>query len=111
MNFILASGQTKYTNKEAIVLYTKNDYSIFVCAIISYKSFEDKPNNFNIVSTMDSNKQVVKMLYMNKKGVYYKGGGQYTNQDKSRVYLTIDERMELLYYKNHFHREEQENGK
>ena len=91
MNFILASGQTKYTNKEAIVLYTKDDYSIVICTIISYKCFEDKPFNFNVVSTMDSNKQVVKMLYQNKKGVFYKGGGQYTNQDKSHVHLTIDE--------------------
>lgn len=110
MNFILTtaySGKVKPPKSDLISVndwktiekYTNLKYYCVVNAIVKYETFENKPFNYHIVDTTDSNKEVVKLLHKNRQGIFY------NSNIEGRKYLTQQEISELYEYINNYKEE------
>jgi len=115
MNFILGERWQNSTDDLIVVnIIPPNEKNahcgaiIYIMAIIESNAFEDKPYNYSIVRNTDQNRQVVKTLHKNTKGVYHDSVGSFYKYESSgRVYLTDEELVELNNYIQNYKKEEE----
>ena len=94
-NFILVhslKGKRYNTPERYIIALDKErNYIISVAVVKRYACFDEDQDNFEFVYDTDNVEYVVKVLYKNSKGIYYKINGK-------RSYLTEDKVKELNVY-------------